>query len=340
MKRGLIPAAWLLTAIPAPAQSPLIARARSLEPSTPYVPPPGDPLEHHAAGLAKVVCSAVFVTGLAPEFAVQNLGFFTAPYEERAKLGRPAIDRARKAVRVTLPSGVTRTAVYLGDQGCVTLPAGKQSPGFTPERVPSRLPDAATESWPMGDVLPSGPPPPELDTVPSGPYPDPVSLYPGAITPSHYAATRPLQWPPGTVGRYRNTDPVLVNYLIRLAVEKRREDYLAFPRRALFDKLGMRSVVIETDPYGDFLTQGYDFASARDWARLGNLYLQDGVWNGERILPEGFVRFVSTVAPAWTADGRPIYGGVFWVKGGGDLPLSRGAYFNARARGRFPLNIP
>src|SRR6266513_4134612 len=148
MKRGLIPAAWLLTAIPAPAQSPLIARARSLELSTPYVPPPGDPLEHHAAGLAKVVCSAVFVTGLAPEFAVQNLGFFTAPYEERAKLGRPAIDRARKAVRVTLPSGVTRTAVYLGDQGCVTLPAGKQSPSFTPERVPSRLPDAATESCP------------------------------------------------------------------------------------------------------------------------------------------------------------------------------------------------
>ena len=450
MKRGLIPAAWLLTAIPAPAQSPLIARARSLELSTPYVPPPGDPLEHHAAGLAKIVCSAVFVTGLAPEFAVQNLGFFTAPYEERAKLGRPAIDRARKAVRVTLPSGVTRTAVYLGDQGCVTLPAGKQSPSFTPERVPSRLPDAATQSWPLGDVLPSGPPPPELDTAkvrraldlafqpadamtaacvvtwqgrivgerygegitartpleswsmgksitatlmgilirrgaydlwqpapvpewrqpgdprakiriadllnmssglrirapqdpdydPSGPYPDHVYLYTGGINSFHYAATRPLQWPPGTVGRYRNTDPVLVNYLIRLAVEKRGEDYLAFPRRALFDKLGMRSVVIETDPYGDFLTQGYDFASARDWARLGNLYLQDGVWNGVRILPEGFVRFVTTVAPAWAADGRPIYGGFFWINGDGDLPIPRDAYFMAGAGGQFTIIIP
>ena len=450
MKRGLIPAAWLLSAIPAPAQSPLIARARSLELSTPYVPPPGDPLEHHAAGLAKIVCSAVFVTGLAPEFAVQNLGFFTAPYEERAKLGRPAIDRARKAVRVTLPSGVTRTAVYLGDQGCVTLPAGKQSPSFTPERVPSRLPDAATQSWPLGDVLPSGPPPPELDTAkvrraldlafqpadamtaacvvtwqgrivgerygegitartpleswsmgksitatlmgilirqgaydlrqpapvpewrqpgdprakiriadllnmssglrirapqdpdydPSGPYPDHVYLNTGGINSFHYAATRPLQWPPGTVGRYRNTDPVLVNYLIRLAVEKRREDYLAFPRRALFDKLGMRSVVIETDPYGDFLTQGYDFASARDWARLGNLYLQDGVWSGERILPEEFVRFVSTVAPAWVADGRPIYGGFFWINGDGDLPIPRDAYFMAGAGGQFTIIIP
>src|SRR5437879_13074601 len=172
MKRGLIPAAWLLSAIPAPAQSPLIARARSLELSTPYVPPPGAPREHHAAGLAKIVCSAVFVTGLAPEFAVQNLGFFTAPYEERAKLGRPAIDRARKAVRVTLPSGVTRTAVYLGDQGCVTLPRGGQAPSFRPERVASRLPDPATKPWPMGDVLPPGPPPPQLHSATVARAPD------------------------------------------------------------------------------------------------------------------------------------------------------------------------
>jgi CubicO group peptidase (beta-lactamase class C family) len=182
--------------------------------------------------------------------------------------------------------------------------------------------------------------PQDPDFDPAGPYPDHVYLYTGAINSFHYAATRPLQWPPGTVGRYRNTDPVLVNYLIRLAVEKRREDYLAFPRRALFDKLGMRSVVIETDPYGDFLTQGYDFASARDWARLGNLYLQDGMWNGERILPEGFVRFVSTVAPAWAADGRPIYGGFFWINGDGDLPIPREAYFMAGAGGQLTVIIP
>lgn len=73
---------------------PLIARTKSLELDTPYVPPPGDPLEHHAAGYAKVMCSAVFMTGLAPDFAAENVGFFTAPYGVRAALGKPVIDRA------------------------------------------------------------------------------------------------------------------------------------------------------------------------------------------------------------------------------------------------------
>lgn len=458
MIRGLLPAVLLLAAGPVTpslaqqtdARAALIARAKALELNTPYVPPPGDPLEHHAAGFATIMCSAVFITGLTPEFAAENVGFFTAPYEERAKLGKPVVDRARKAVHVTLPNGVTRTARYLGDQGCVALPVGQDSVRFRPVRVASRLPDRATQAWPMGDVLPEGPLPRELDSarlrravdaafqpaaamtaafvvtwkgriiaeryaegitpgtpleswsmgksitatlmgvlirrgayrlqqaapVPewrgrgdpraqiriadllnmssglrirapqdpdydaTGPYPDHLYLYTGGVNSFHYAATRPPQWPPGKVGRYRNTDPVLVNYLIRLAVERRGEDYLSFPRRALFDKLGMRSVVIETDPYGDFLTQGYDLVAARDWARLGNLYLQDGVWKGERILPEGFVRFVSSVAPAWAADGRPIYGGFFWINGDGGWPVPRDAFYMAGAGGQYAWIIP
>src|SRR5439155_400961 len=91
----------------------LIARAKSLELDTPYVPPPGDPLEHHTAGFAKVMCSAVFITGLDPEFAAENLGYFTSPYAERAKVGKPVIDRANQAVHITLRYGVTRTAKNL-----------------------------------------------------------------------------------------------------------------------------------------------------------------------------------------------------------------------------------
>src|SRR5258706_15736380 len=147
---------------PSAAQGALIARAKSLELDTPYVPPPGNALEHHASGFPKIMCSAVFVTGLAPDFAAENVGYFTAPYEVRHKLGKPVIDRAEKAVHVTLPNGVTRTAKYLGSQGCVTLPVGQKSVNFMPVSVASPLPDPSTQAGPMGDMVSDEPLPPEI----------------------------------------------------------------------------------------------------------------------------------------------------------------------------------
>ena len=434
-----------------PADSALIARARTFELNTPYTPPPGNPLSLHASGFAKIMCSAVFVSGLDSAFAAENLGYFTAPYDQRARLGRPRIDRVKQEVHVAVPDGPTRTARYLGSQGCTTLPEGENSVRFTPVKVTSSLPAPSTQDWPMGDMLPVTPLPaglnrqkvldavaaafandsgltsafvvtwkgrivgeryaknvamhtpleswsmgksitatfmgilikqgvysltqpapiPEWQTTPNDPrakitianilhmssglrirapqdpdyeargaYTDHVYLYTGAVNQFHYAATRPLQWPPNTVGRYHNSDPVLINYLVRLAVEKRGEEYLSWPQRALFDKIGIRTAVIETDPYGNFLTQGYEFLSGRDWARLGNLYLQDGVWNGERILPEGYAKFVSTLAPAWKADGRPVYGGFFWINGDSTLNVPRDAYHMSGAGGQTTLIVP
>jgi CubicO group peptidase (beta-lactamase class C family) len=427
----------------------LIARAASLELKTKSVPPPGNPLEHHASGFAKVLCSAVFITGLDPDFAAENIGYFTAPYEERAKM-KWRVDRKNKAVHVTLPNGVTRTAKFIGDLGCLTLPRGENSPFFEPTNIESRLPDATTTKWPMGDVLPGGGLPADLDATivakavdaafqpqdaltaayvvtwkgrivgeryrdgitmhtpleswsmgksltatllgilikdgvysldqpapipewqnehdprkkiritdilhmssglkfraphdpdfdPADGYPDHRYVYTGAVNSFEWAAKRPLQWAPNTVGRYRNSDPVVANYMIRLAVEKLGGDYHSFPQRALFDKLGMRDMVLETDPYGNFLLQGYEFGSARDWSRLGNLYLQDGVWNGKRVLPKGFVDFVSTLAPAWVADGRPIYGGFFWINGTERFPIPKEAYYMAGAGGQYTIIIP
>jgi CubicO group peptidase (beta-lactamase class C family) len=456
LRRSLVPVALALAAAPAAPQAPdsardaLIARAKALELPTAYVPPPGDALAHHASGFAKIMCSAVFITGLDPEFAAANVGYFVSLPAERGKLGKPVVDRATRAVHVTLPNGTRRTARYLGDQGCVTLPVGQDSVSFTPVEVRKTSRDPSKQPWPMGDARPAHPLPAGLEAAkvkqavdaafepaagmtaafvvtwrgrlvgerygagitartpleswsmgksltatlmgilvkqgvydlwqpapipewqgagdprakiriadllqmssglrirapqdpdydPSGPYPDHLYLYTGGVNSFHYAATRPLQWPPGAVGRYRNTDPVLVNYLVRLGVEKRGEEYLSFPQRALFDKIGIRTMVMETDPYGNFLAQGYELASARDWARLGNLYLQDGVWNGERILPEGYVKFVSTVAPAWEADQRPIYGGFFWINGDGTLPVPREAYYMAGAGGQTTLIVP
>src|SRR3984893_2868029 len=128
----------------------LIARAKSLELNTRYVPPPGDPLEHHTSGYAKTMCSAVFITGLDPDVAAESVGYFAGPYEERRKVGKPVVDRVKKEVRIAMPNGVTLIARHFGSQGCITLPPGRDDVFFKPVVVRSALPDPATTPWPMG----------------------------------------------------------------------------------------------------------------------------------------------------------------------------------------------
>ena len=180
--------------------------------------------------------------------------------------------------------------------------------------------------------------PQDPDADPSLGYYDHLYLYTGTVDSFEWAATRPQQWPPNTVGRYRNCDPVLTNYMVRLGVEGRGDDYHQFPQQHLFDKVGIRNIVFQTDPYGNILLQGSDLGPARDWARLGNLYLNDGVANGERVLPEGWSEFVSTLAPAWEADGRPIYGAFFWLSGA-EYGLEPGAVYGMRGAGGQVVDI-
>ncbi|MGQ0537525.1 MAG: serine hydrolase domain-containing protein [Gemmatimonadaceae bacterium] len=168
-------------------------------------------------------------------------------------------------------------------------------------------------------------------------YYDHDLIYSGAIDAFQFSITRPLQFEPNTFGRYRNVDPLTLGYLIREAVRKRGEEYLTYPRRALFDMLGMRNQVLETDPYGNFLLTGYDYGTARNWARLGMLYLQDGMWMGERLLPEGFVKFVSTPAPGWR---QPVYGGMVWVNGDSAAPVPRSSYSFRGAGGQETWILP
>src|SRR5262245_6106130 len=157
------PATAIAPAPELPAPAALIARAKALEIDTPYWPPPGDPLDLDAAGFASVMCSAVFVTGLDPDFAAENVGYFTGPYASRAKLGKPVIDRQKKEVRVSVPNGPTRVAKVFGSQGCVTLPAGQTTVHFTPVAIKSGRPPAASEPWPMGDAPGRTPVPQGLD---------------------------------------------------------------------------------------------------------------------------------------------------------------------------------
>lgn len=425
----------------------LIERGKRLELDTPYVPPPGDPDAHYTMGFARTLCSGVFVSGLDENFAAENIGYFTSPPETRKVVVTRDVDRENRTVSLTTDKGVTRTAKYIGDLGCVPLPIGESEPYFEPPEIQSALPDRATTPWPMGDVLADDPTPDEVDEdrlaaaidtfftegamsgslvvtykgniiaerydegididtpleswsmskslsatlmgvlIQQGEYaldqpapipewqgegdarqairimdilrmssglrcrnigdpdwdpalgfPDHLYLYTGTVNSFEYAATRPQQWAPDTVGRYRNCDPVLTSYLVRLAVEGRGDDYHQFPKQHLFDKIGIRDLVFQTDPYGNILLQGSSLGPARDWARLGNLYLNDGMANGERILPKGYADFVRTVAPAWQADGRPIYGAFFWLSGA-DYGLAPGDVYGMRGAGGQVVDI-
>jgi CubicO group peptidase (beta-lactamase class C family) len=169
-------------------------------------------------------------------------------------------------------------------------------------------------------------------------YPDHLYIYTGAIDAFEYSIHQPVQFAAGTTGRYRNCDPLAIGYLIKQAVTKRGEDYLTWPQRALFDRIGIRRLVLEPDPYGNFLLSGYDYGTARDWARLGLLYLQDGVWQGQRVLPEGWARFVSRPAPGWT--GQQRYGAFFWLNDTGVFRVPTDAYFAAGAGGQFTIIVP
>ena len=145
------------------AHQKLLSRATMFELETQYVPPPGDPLEHHTAGFAKILCSAVFISGLDPDFAAESIGYFTSPYAERSQVVERVVDHEEQEVHLTLPSGVVRTAKYYGDQGCVTLPVGERAAYFTPTVVESVLPEPSTQAWPMGDMLLDTPLSAEID---------------------------------------------------------------------------------------------------------------------------------------------------------------------------------
>ena len=412
-----------------------------------YVPDDG-PVQMGLLGFAKVMCSAVFVSGRDPAEAVRNSGHFLMPADELDATTGPFIDEATGIVSMVHGDTLTARSRFMGDQGCVILPDGRDEPYYQPVPVETTLPDAATMPWPMGDVEADEPIPPEVDqsalaraldaafadpdgltaaflviykgqiiaerygqgagkdtqleswsmgksitasligvlmnegaftlddpapvplwhedaddprgaiTIrnllnmssglhfiaprdpdygPDSPYPDHMVVYTSPVDVFDFSIDRPLQFKPGTEGRYRNSDPLTLGYIVRETVRARGEEYLTWPQRALFDRIGIRRQVMETDPYGNFVLTGFDYGTARNWARLGMLYLQDGVWEGERLLPEGYVDFVSTKAPGWA---QPVYGGQFWINGDGAWNLPETAYFMAGGGGQRTFVVP
>ena len=152
------------------------------------------------------------------------------------------------------------------------------------------------------------------------------------------ARSRPLMREPGTNWDYENYDTLLAVYAMKLAIGDDAE-YLQFPRAALFDKIGMRNTLASTDRFGDFIFSSQVYTNARDLARLGLLYLNGGVWNGERLLSREWIEFVRTPAPS-TAERGNQYGGQWWLVPDDRTDVPSDAFAAVGNRGQFVIVVP
>lgn len=161
-----------------------------------------------------------------------------------------------------------------------------------------------------------------------------------------YAARMPLAHRPGTVWGYSNLGYVLLGHMISTAAGGTAVDAERFARRELFAPLGMAHTVIQTDATGSLIGSGDIYGTARDFARFGQLYLDDGVVDGRRILPEGWVAY----SHSQTLDTG--YGAGFWLNIRNDtrvpvwhalwgMPqLPKDMYYGRGAFGQYMVIVP
>jgi CubicO group peptidase (beta-lactamase class C family) len=163
------------------------------------------------------------------------------------------------------------------------------------------------------------------------------ALYFGGTTVTQEAAYWPLEARPGTRFRYANNDILFAIRALRAAIND-DERYHAFPRAELFAPLGMTHTVAETDVGGNFILSSQVWSTARDLARLGQFWLDDGVWHGRRILPEGWMRYMTTPSGPQPATG-PGYGATMWLFGPAQ-GLPAGSYAAQGNRGQYVMVVP
>jgi CubicO group peptidase (beta-lactamase class C family) len=159
-----------------------------------------------------------------------------------------------------------------------------------------------------------------------------------------YAESIALATPPGSAWSYHDGNYLILSQLIRNAVGGSPSDFLRFARDELFAPLGMRHVTIEFDASGTPEGSSQMLASARDWARFGQLYLNDGMAGGKRILPEGWAKYSASATP----DAFVGYGAGFWTNLGDSRGANyrigegwpRDAYFAKGSIGQYVIIIP
>ena len=164
-----------------------------------------------------------------------------------------------------------------------------------------------------------------------------LSYWAGASS-SRGALNRAVIRAPGTFWDYENYDTLTAIAAMKRAIGSDK-DYLEFPRKALLDRIGMRNTLISTDRFGDFVLSSQVYTNARDLARMGLLYLQNGMWKGERLLSEDWIKFVRTPAPATKTRGNQ-YGGHFWLVPDNRSDVPKDANSTNGNRGQFTVIVP
>jgi CubicO group peptidase (beta-lactamase class C family) len=153
------------------------------------------------------------------------------------------------------------------------------------------------------------------------------------------ATGNPLEADPGKRWKYANNDTLL---LMRALRHRLGDDlrYLRFPYDELLHPIGMHHTRMEIDHQGNFIASSQTYTTARDLARFGMLLAADGVWNGRRILPEGWVRFLATPAPAKPPEpGQWGYGAQFWLLD--QMPgVPAGTFTTAGNKGQYVTVVP
>jgi CubicO group peptidase (beta-lactamase class C family) len=164
---------------------------------------------------------------------------------------------------------------------------------------------------------------------------DEVYLGGGSVT--QWATAMPLEAAPGSRFRYANNDSLLVARSVRATLGD-GQAAIDFPFTELFWRIGMLHTTPGTDWQGNYILSSQVWSTARDLARLALLYLNDGLWGGERLLPQGWSKFVATAGGAQPAIG-PGYGAFFWLYGPAQ-ELPAGTYLMNGNRGQYIFIVP
>jgi CubicO group peptidase (beta-lactamase class C family) len=152
---------------------------------------------------------------------------------------------------------------------------------------------------------------------------------------AHFAADMPLAHEPGTFWSYSSGTSNVVSRSLSRAIDKYGPDFEAFMKERLFGPLGMTSATPRFDAAGTFIGSSYCFCSARDFARFGLLYLRDGVWEGKRLLPEGWVDYARTATPRQEGLDDLPYGAHWWLDIAGPGSFSANGY-----EGQYTVVVP